>query len=179
MEMYYRFSLRKSLMINQFNLAEHKKLKKNILENNEQSNSESNRQLYIMQENESKSNEDINFNDKKDNTSNKINISDKDKEFKENNEFDEVIKDNNGFILELYRNPFLIGIKESIRFSLNIPEHLNEKSVSINNNNRETFSGNNQNNFKFQNSFGNEKNLHKLDNIFEMSKEDEDNFYIH
>ena len=167
MEAYYRSSLRKSLMISQFYLANYKKLKKGIQEKKHISN-ESNKYLNNIQEAESKNIEDKKSNNNEEDDNN-INNSDKEKEFSEEIDIKEILLNNNSLMRKSYRNPALIGIiNESIRFSVNIFENLNERNNISNNNMRKTINKN-------LNSIANENNR-PLANIFENSKEEDENY---
>ena len=167
MEAYYRSSLRKSLMISQFYLANYKKLKKGIQEKKHISN-ESNKYLNNIQKTESKNIEDKKSNNNEEDDNN-INNSDKEKEFSEEIDIKEILLNNNSLMRESYRNPALIGIiNESIRFSVNIFENLNERNNISNNNMRKTINKN-------LNSIANENNR-PLANIFENSKEEDENY---
>ena len=81
-------------------------------------------------------------------------------------------------MLESFRNPFLLGINDSIRLSLNERRNSNwHKDLVLNDNIVPNYSKNDNNNLlnlpKFQINNGNVKYQNRLADIFEDSKEEE------
>ena len=194
MEMYYRASLRKSLMRSQFSFADNTKYcfknnlpniecgnNTNINFNNNNNESNINATKNILNGNDIKikveenqneiNNEYIKSND--DNII--IDDNSNDDAIIEENNFNNIIRNNNSLMLESYKNPFLFAINESIRLSLREEDNLHfikdifsdsKLSQSINKN--EINNNNKYPKFQIDNN-----NIKKLDEIFEESKEED------
>ena len=139
MEVYYKSSLKRSLMKSQMAFTKNKNCSKQPLKNKEIASSETN----------------LNFNDKDDritnketnyhniiNSNNNNNNNNKDEMMNENNDNFESFKDNNSLMIEAYNFPILLGINNSIRMSFydfgnfstnieNIPKNINNESNRI------------------------------------------------
>ena len=191
MEIYYRASLRKSLMRSQITFADTKTFLKNKLtkleyENNTNTNINNNEsnintiknnlngndtKIMIEENKNDTDNENKENNDDNDIINDNTNV----KAIIEESDFNKIMRNNNLLMLESYKNPFLFAINECIPLNLQEEENLhftndifpdNKFSQSINKNDI-----NNYNN-KYP-KFQIENNINKLDEIFEESKEED------
>ena len=135
MEVYYRTSIRHSLMKSQFTFVD----KKNFFKQNFGSNELNNTIIEANEKTGSKFN--LSEKEKKNNESN-LNS---DKVIIEEKDLIKIVRNNNSLMLESYKNPFLFGINDSIRFSLNIKESHNLQR-NIDNNKTNTNIDNNKTN---------------------------------
>jgi hypothetical protein len=139
MEVYYKSSLRYSVMKSQLHFIDNQKKYKNTktIKNFDD-------EQYKRKNDHNKNNDKNKYNNKDKNIEekdyNNLNI-----KYIENNQlievkdFKEIIKNNNTLMLCSYNNPFLFGIKDSIRASVKAQENLtlctNNNNNNINNNN--------------------------------------------
>ena len=113
MEVYYRTSIRHSLIKSQFFFAD-----KNNFINKKRAKSKVDKSDFELDRNNGS------FNSKKTDPKNKENenkeLINLDKTIIEDNDFMKIMRNNNSLMLETYKNPFLFGINDSIRLSLNL-----------------------------------------------------------
>ena len=173
MEVYYRASIRHSLVKSQFAFADNIKLPKSFtkigLDNDNisldsnynksktKSNNETEKELKVKEE---ENQHDKNSGRKEDNA------------IIEEVNYNQIIQNNNCLMLSSLRNPFLFGINDTIRISLNEAEntHINKeiKDIISSNNITQSIKINDINNPKFQINTN-----QKLEDIFEESKEED------
>ena len=130
MEVYYRTSVRHSLMKSQFTFADNnhflnKKIGKNESANNNDLEINRNNGSFKSREKEQKNKENENKE-----------LMSVENAIIEENDLMKIMRNNNSLMLETYKNPFLFGINDSIRLSLNLNFNINHnRKYDINNDN--------------------------------------------
>ena len=157
MEVYYRTSIRRSLMKSHFTFVNNHIFQSNL----------SQIESEIFDEDINRNTQKINYpenelNFKEEENKNNINEIKKDNAIIEEDYLKQILRNNNSLMLESFRNPFLLGINDSIRLSLNERRNSNwHKDLVLNDNIVPNYSKNDNNNLlnlpKFQINNGNVK----------------------